>query len=338
MINSLGEKRNIILPLPRESNSTITNEHKELAFWIQTEYEKIICKKIESLLKKYNIRNLCMSGGVALNCVANSKILTNTKIENLYIQPAAGDQGQCLGNALYGIHHLGFKSKFNGLSPYLSPAVFVNKGAIESNQNYSPNFGLIHLKRPEIAIALLVNSNKIVGHFYGQGEFGPRALGHRSIFASPINANMKDRINSIKNRESFNPFACTILENHYSTWFYNSAKSSKYMLLADRVKPEFRLKIPAILHGDSTSRVQTISPSDCPRVYEIINQFYQLTDVPLLLNTSLNSNNQPICESISNALKTFADLRLDCIIIDNYLISLEVNREELLSIIEPYQH
>lgn len=338
MVKSLGEHRKLILPSPREFNSEITKEHKELAFWVQSQYEKIICKKIQSLVKRYNIKNLCLSGGVALNCVANSKILANTEIENLYIQPAAGDQGQCLGNALYGLHQLGIKSKFDRLCPYLSPAVFVSKNLIESNEYFLPNFELIHLKRPELSIASLVNSNKIAGHFYGQGEFGPRALGHRSIFASPVNANIKKRINVIKNRESFNPFACTILENHYSTWFYNSAESSKYMLLADKVKSEFRLKIPAILHDDNTSRVQTITPTDCPRVYEIINQFYQLTGVPLLLNTSLNSNNQPICESITEALKTFADLKLDCIIIDNYLILLKVNLNELLSIIDPLQH
>lgn len=338
MVKALGENRKLILPPPREFNSAITKEQIELAFWVQSEYEKIICKKIQSLVRRYNIKNLCLSGGVALNCVANSKILTSTQIDKLYIQPAAGDQGQCLGNALYGLHYLGIKSKFDSLSPYLSPAVVVSRNLIESNEYFLPNFKCIHLKRPEISIASLVNSNKIVGHFYGQGEFGPRALGHRSIFASPINAKMKKRMNVLKNRESFNPFACTILENHYSTWFYNSAESSKYMLLADKVKPEFRQKIPAILHDDNTSRVQTITRTDCPMVYEIINQFYQITDVPLLLNTSLNSNNQPICESISDALKTFTDIKLDCIIIENYLIVLEANRDEFLSIIEPLQN
>ncbi|MBL7694657.1 MAG: hypothetical protein JNK91_07415 [Ferruginibacter sp.] len=338
MVKSLGEHRKLILPSPREFNSAITREHTELAFWVQSEYEKIICKKIETLTRKYNTKNLCLSGGVALNCVANSKILANTEIENLYIQPAAGDQGQCLGNAIYGLHHLGIKAKFDRLSPYLSPAVFVSKHLIESNKYFLPNFELIHLKRPELSIASLVNSSKIVGHFYGQGEFGPRALGHRSIFASPVNANMKKRINVIKNRESFNPFACTILENHYSTWFYSSAESSKYMLLADKVKPEFRQRIPAILHDDNTSRVQTITPTDSLRVFEIINQFYQLTGVPLLLNTSLNSNNQPICESITDALKTFANLNLDCLIIDNYLILLKDNRDEFLSIIDALQN
>lgn len=337
MIKSLGEKRKITLPPPREYNSFITDEHKELAFWVQSEYEKVICQKIQSLVKRYNIKNLCLSGGVALNCVANSKILTNTEIKNLFIQPAAGDQGQCLGNAICGLHNLGAKVKFDNLSPYLSPSTFISKRLIESSESFLSSFRLIELKQPEILIAAFLNSNKIVGHFYGQGEFGPRALGHRSIFASPMNASIKERINSIKARESFNPFACTVLEHHYSAWFNNSAQSSKYMLLADTVKTELRFKVPAILHKDNTSRIQTISIKDCVRVYEIVNQFYKLTDVPLILNTSLNLNNQPICESIETALKTFAELKLDCIIIDNYLIIQEANKDEYLKIIEMYQ-
>lgn len=337
MVKSLGENRKLILPSPREFNSIITKEHNELAFWVQSEYEKIISQKIQSLVRKSNIKNLCLSGGVALNCVANSKILQNTEIENLYIQPAAGDQGQCLGNAINGLHHLGVKSKFDRLSPYLGPEIHINQNLIETNEYYLPNFQIIHLKRPEISIAYLINANKIVGHFYGQGEFGPRALGHRSIFASPIDVTIKERINAIKNRESFNPFACTILENHYSSFFYSSASSSKYMLLADKVKPEFRHRIPAVLHHDNTSRVQTIAPTDCSRVYEIITHFYQLTGVPLLLNTSLNTNNHPICESVSEALKTFADLKLDCIVIDNFLITLKMNHNELISILDTLQ-
>jgi carbamoyltransferase len=334
MITSFVSGKKTDLPPQRSNQLPITNEHKELAFWIQSQYEKIICQKAQNLKEKYGIKNLCLSGGVALNCIANSKILANTEIEKIFIPPAAGDQGQCLGNAIYGINYLGIKKYYSSFSPYQSPKQIIQNNEIVSNENFLQHFELITLKRPEVAIATLLTSNKLIGHFYGRGEFGPRALGHRSIFASPINVSIKERLNQIKKREKFNPFACTILESHYSEWFHNSAENSKYMLLADKIRIEMQAKVPAIVHSDGTSRIQTVSYSDCPRVYEILNHFFLLTGVPLILNTSLNTNNQPICESVSSALKSFEDLKLDCLVINDYLIFSKFNREDILSIIE----
>lgn len=323
MITDWARINNLNLESPRKVDSPILEEHIHLANFIQTAYENIICRKIEYLCQKYKTKNLCLAGGVALNCVANSKILQNTPIENLFIQPAAGDQGQCLGNAIWGTKMLMKKVCFPKLTnAFLSPySINISITDIVRNENYSTQrYFTVELKHPEQTIGDLIFKNFIIGHAYGKSEFGPRALGHRSIFASPMIKENKEKLNEIKKRENFNPFAASILLEYYPEYFFNPAIDSPFMLLTAKVRENKKQLIPAVLHEDQTSRIQTVSKDNCSRLYGIILEYYKLSGIPIILNTSLNSTEQPICEDVTDILKTFSKLDLDGIIIHDFLI------------------
>ncbi len=294
---------------------------KDVAFFIQKETERILIEIVKKAVKKYKIKNLCISGGVALNCVANYKIFEKTGIEKIFIQPASGDDGQCLGNA-----YLGHFSK-NKLGKRKSVGSFYlgkkySKGDIKRAVNsYSDKIEYIESKNLYKTVAKLIASDKIIGWFQGGSEFGPRALGNRSIFANPRNPRTKSYINGkVKFRESFRPYAPVVLEEYISQYFELNFPSP-FMLLAPRVYSNKASLIPAVTHVDGSARVQTVNKMQNPRLYSLISEFEKITGIPIILNTSFNVNGEPIVESPEDAIKCFMGTNIDVLVIGNYIIN-----------------
>lgn len=318
MIKRLADQNNFSLGDPRNPKDEIKDIHIDIAHFVQSQYEKYLFKKINYLVKKYNITNLCISGGVGLNCVANSHAIDNTAIERIFIPPAPSDQGQSLGNAIYGCKQLQPDSRVVLDNTYLGPIINTEYSALKGLLN--SQLLICQMERPAQTIAKMLYDGLIVGHFYGRSEFGPRALGHRSILASPQIIGMKDRLNKLKGREYFNPFAIAILEKEYSAYYFNSQTSSPFMTLADKVRDGKQHLISQAIHFDGTSRIQTVTEKTCMRFFQIIEAFNNLSGTPLILNTSLNSKDAPICETVEDALSAFLKMNLDCLVVENYLI------------------
>lgn len=247
--------------------------------------------------------NLCLSGGTFLNCNANSKIVQNSKFKNFHHFPACGDDGTSVGSALYVYHHI-----LN-----LPRTEYEVQDLCYTGKHYSS-------KSPDYSyIAKEIAKGKIIGWFQGRSEFGPRALGNRSILADPRNYHNRELINNvIKNREWFRPFAPVVLEEYYQEWF-DFPIPNPYMLYTAKVKqPE---KIPAVTHIDGSARFQTINQKTNPYYYQLIKTFGELTEVPVLLNTSLNGNGEPILETEEEAKVFFENSNLDLMIINGTILS-----------------
>ena len=299
----------------------------DIAASVQKVTEDTLIKIAENLYKKTNSKRLCMAGGVALNCVANYKILKQTSFEEIFIQPAAGDSGGALGAALYVWHCLLNKPRKFTLGhtywgkSYSSGQVkdFLNKEKILYRE-FETNNALI-----DYVVNALI-SQKITGWFQGRSEWGPRSLGNRSILADARNPDMKDKVNvRIKFREQFRPFAPSVLKEHAQE-FFNVEKIEghspfKYMLYAVPVKR--KEQIPAVTHVNGTSRIQAVYKEDNPLYYSLIEAFYQRTNVPLLLNTSFNLKGDPIVDTIEGAYSTFIKSGMDILVLGNFIIEKE---------------
>ena len=300
----------------RPKNTKLPDDsYTDLAFWAQHWLEKVMIDYANELHKITKSKNLCIAGGVGLNSVANKKILDASPFENIFIQPAAGDSGLPLGAALWVKHQLNEdQSRWRMDSAYLGRPYSENEvleALAVSGEKY------IKLENPAKTAAELIAQEKIVGWVQGGSEYGPRALGNRSILCSPIPPGMKDKLNAqVKHRESFRPFAPAVLEERASEYFDLNC-TSPFMLLVAKVKKD---SIPAITHVDGTGRVQTVSRKQNPAFYNLIEEFGKITGVPVVLNTSLNDNGEPIVETPEDALKSFRKTNLDALIIHNYLI------------------
>ena len=308
----------------RKKNEKLTKKHKDVAATLQFYCEKTLIHGLNYLYEKTKCTNLSLAGGVALNCVANGKILKKTKFKKISIQPAAGDAGTSLGSALYWYNSIRKKSSKNKGLPI---ATNIYSGPEFSNQSIVKELKKNNLKykiSPTIyeEVSDLLKKQKIVGWFNGKMEFGPRALGNRSILTSPYPANMKDVLNlRVKKRESFRPFAPAVLEK-YAEEFFEYIHESPHMLFAMKVKKNMIKKIPAITHVDETARVQTVTEKTNKEFYNLINAFYCKTGVPILLNTSLNIMGQPICYDPKDAIQTFLKNDIDYLILNSkYIIS-----------------
>ncbi len=289
------------------------NLYTELASWTQYHLENVMIGYANHLHTVTGSKNLCIAGGVGLNSVANKKILDATPFENIFIQPAAGDSGLALGAALWASRQI---KKI--------PAIWKMENAYLGRE-YSETeilkalagWKYEKLSNPAQTAAKLIAEQKIIGWFQGKSEFGPRALGNRSILCSPIPSGMKDKINKqVKHREGFRPFAPAILEEEAKEYFELDCPSP-YMLLIAKVKKD---SVPAITHVDGTARVQTVNASQNPLFYSLIQEFKKLTGVPVVLNTSFNDNGQPIVETPIDAIRAFPSTNLDALIIGNYLV------------------
>ena len=310
-------------PKPRSPLDDITQVHADLARWIQRETEDILVEKINHLVSQSGIRDVCIAGGIGLNSVANAQILKRCKLDHLHIIPAAGDSGQCLGNVLYGLYLLtGKVPSLPMKTAYLGKeysnediADAVSSIATDSNIEVRRFDSLASLAKEE---ASLIMQNKYVGHFYGRSEFGPRALGNRSILANPCNPDSKDRLNQrIKFRESFRPFAPVVIFEEAQD-FFDLNEERPFMLIVSDVKD--RSLIPSVTHVDGTARVQTITENQNPQLYSLLEEFKKLSGVPILLNTSFNVAGEPIVETPMDAVKCFLSTALDALAISNYLI------------------
>jgi carbamoyltransferase len=304
----------------REKGELPDDVYTEIAYEVQDALEEALIEVANHLYRLSPSKNLCYAGGVGLNSVANKKILDNSPFEHIFVQPAACDTGIALGCALYGAHMLmgedhgkhRFKNAYLG-RPYSGGEVLA---ALRNTAN------IAFRKEPRIVerAAGLLAEGRILGWFEGGSETGPRALGHRSILCHPGKPGMKDILNArVKHREGFRPFAPSVLRECASDYFDITCESP-YMLLIAKVKEDKREVVPAITHVDGTARVQTVTREDNGRFYDLIAEFYKITGVPVILNTSFNIAGEPIVETPADALRCFMSTEMDYLVIEDYLI------------------
>ncbi len=309
----------------RKANEGIKQCHCDIAASLQKVTEDTLINIANSLYLNTKMDNLCLAGGVFLNCVANNKIIENTPFSKVYIQPAAGDSGGALGVACC-IENLILKRprKFIMDSAYLGPEF----SPIEIKRCLiTRNFKFTEFNEDELLefVAKRILDNKIVGWFQGRSEYGPRALGNRSILANPMFSGIKDLINKkVKKRESFRPYAPAILEEKMSEYF-NLTQHSPFMLLAGEVIAEKRELIPGVMHVDKTARVQTVSKQVNPKFWRLIKAFETLTGIPILLNTSFNLRGEPIVCTPNDAVGTFLNSEMDYLVIGDFIASRSEN-------------
>jgi carbamoyltransferase len=284
-------------------------EGMDAAASVQYIFEKTVLKFVDELYditKEYNGGNLCLAGGSFLNCNANYKILKESKFDNIYIYPASGDDGLSAGAALYVFHHL----KDNPKVEYKNSEIVYTGGEFKDDS--------IGVEYDKEVIAKMISESKIIAWYQGRSEFGPRALGNRSFIANPADPNMKDILNSrVKFREWFRPFAPSVIEEYCQDYF-DIDVPSPFMLYTCPVKN--KELVPSISHVDGTARVQTVNKEDNPRYYELIKEVEKYTSIPMVLNTSLNINGQPIVESIEEALDLFEQSDIDGIVINDRML------------------
>ncbi len=329
-------------PVRNPKNEKLTQFHMDIAASIQSVTEEIIIKLTKSIAAEFKIKNLCLAGGVALNCVANGKILNNKIFENIWVQPASGDAGGSIGAALsFWFKELGnkrdyYKDEMSG--SFLGPS-FSNNRIEKDLKNLNANFDKLEDNELLPKLAKELSQNKIIGWFQGRMEFGPRALGARSILANPLSEKMQRELNlKIKFREGFRPFAPSVLSEEVSNWF-NLNKESPYMSLVAKVKDSKKTKpdekdnfsgfdklnvlrtiIPAVTHVDYSARIQTVHKETNLRYHNLISEFYKITNCPILVNTSFNVRGEPIVCSIEDAYKCFMGTNLDILVCENYIL------------------
>jgi carbamoyltransferase len=296
---------------------------QDLAWRVQGDTEKVLLARARWLRETTGAKNLCMAGGVALNCVANGRIAREAGFDYVWIQPAAGDDGIAIGCAYYG--HMVIQKKTRS---FVMKSAYLGVDYSEKHTHELINRRLVRLvtkttssKNIFADTARLLSEGQIVGWFQGRSEFGPRALGNRSILADPREPKMKDHLNQrVKHRQSFRPFAPIVLAERAAEIF-DSDQESPFMMLAAAVRPHWRERIPAIVHIDGTARLQTVRQEDNPILHALLKEFECLTSVPVLLNTSFNVKGEPIVETPGNALSCFLGTGVDCLVLHDLLIT-----------------
>tara|TARA_A100001388_G_scaffold182021_1_gene136367 strand:- start:38534 stop:40336 length:1803 start_codon:yes stop_codon:yes gene_type:complete len=335
-INNEFEK--LFKNIRRAPESEISNFYINIASSIQNVLEEIFISICSFVKDETELDNLCLAGGVALNCVANGKLLKKNLFENLWIQPAAGDAGGALGAALYCSNQ-----KYNNnskkpqfMSPYLGPEFKDEDIEIYLKKN---KINFLKTKNITEISADLLSKGKIIGWFQGGSEFGPRSLGNRSILGNPLIKDMQKNINlKVKFRESFRPFAPVILEEYLHEWFDLNTISSPYMLLVSKLNKTKLLKdstlrkynfedlaitrslIPAVTHVDCSARIQTITAKQNYLLYDLISKFNSITNCPVLINTSFNVRGEPIVLTPDDAFRCFMMTNIDYLSMGSYLI------------------
>ena len=346
-------------PARQKEEELLTQFHMNIASSIQAVTEEIVLRLTKDIADEYNIKNLCMAGGVALNCVANGKILKEKIFENIWVQPAAGDAGGSLGAALaYWHQELDQKRKINAnddmKGSYLGPRFDSN--TIEKELT-SLNANFKKYSEDEIVNILSneLSREKTVGWFQGRMEFGPRALGARSILADPRSDKMQKELNlKVKFRESFRPFAPSVLIEDVYNWF-ELKDPSPYMLLVADIKKDLQLlmtpeqeklfgieklnikrsKIPAVTHVDYSARIQTVHEETNPRYYRLIKKFKEITGCPVLVNTSFNIRGEPIVCTTKDAFRCFMGTNLDILVIEDFIL---IKSDQKASLIKDYKN
>ncbi len=337
----------------RRPDEPLTQHHMDLAASLQAVTEEAVLRLTRSLREQTGIRNLCLAGGVALNCVANGKVLRDGKFDNLYVQPAAGDAGGALGAALVGYHLQGGEQrKVNGVDAmhgsYLGPSF--EQADIESRlAKAGARFEVLDDETLFATCARALADGKAAGWFQGRMEFGPRALGNRSILGDPRSPSMQKALNlKVKYRESFRPFAPSVLRERVADWFELDG-DSPYMLLVAGVLPERRVEmtaeqaklfgidklnvprsdIPAVTHVDYSARIQTVHEKTNPRYHALLKAFERETDCPVLVNTSFNVRGEPIVGTPEDAFRCFMGTELEVLVVGNCYLRKEVQNPAL---------
>ena len=301
----------------------------DIAHSIQDVTEEAMLKTAEFIHRHTGMDHLCLAGGVALNCVANGEILRKTPFKDIWIQPGAGDSGGAIGAALYVYNTvLGNPRTWVMKHGYLGPSF-----SEESIQKWLDEHEIPYTEYSEKdlpkAVAKLVAEENVVGFYHGRMEFGPRALGARSILADPRNPKMKDILNEkIKHREQFRPFAPAVRVEKAGEYFNIGCTDAPYMLLVGEVRPDKRKVIPAVTHADNTARPQTVRREVNPRYYDIIAEFEKLTGVPVIINTSFNVRGEPIVLTPYEAYRCFATTDMDYIVLERFIVSKKAIRPE----------
>jgi len=345
-------------PVRDPAKDKLTQFHMDIAASIQAVTEEVVLRLTSAIIKEYKIKNLCLAGGVALNCVANGKILKEKMFENIWIQPAAGDAGGSLGAALaYWYKELDnprndFNDQMKG--SYLGPKL--NENEIEKNLiSLKANYKKVSDNEIILSTANELANNKTVGWFQGRMEFGPRALGGRSILADPRSEKMQKELNlKIKFRESFRPFAPSVLREHVSEWFEIDC-DSPYMLLVANVKKSKQIdmtnidknlfgieklnikrsSIPAITHVDYSARIQTVHKETNLKYHNLLTEFNKITNCPVLVNTSFNVRGEPIVCSVNDAFNCFMGTNLDILVIENFIL---FKKDQDTSLLKDYKN
>lgn len=302
---------------PRAPDAPLTDRHRDIAFALQAVTEEIVLHVVRHLVALTGLTQMCMTGGVALNCVANAKVLEETPVKRLWVPPCASDTGAPLGSALWHYHQtLGNPRVFQLTHPFYGKAYSTGeiKAALEkAGLDYETFSEAALLER----VAHDLADGKVVGWYQGRFEMGPRALGNRSILADPRRAEMRDVLNDkIKARESFRPFAPAVLMERAAEYF-EITQPDPFMTLAPRVRPEKRKDIAAAVHVDGTGRIQTVEREANPRYWGLINAFGKLTGVPVLLNTSFNRK-EPIVTRPEEAINCFLESGMDVLVMGDF--------------------
>ncbi len=330
---------------PRDpQNEKITQFHMDIAASIQKITEEIMIKLAKSIRKDYGIKNLCLAGGVALNCVANGKILKEKIFDNIWIQPAAGDAGGSLGAALAlwyieqgNKRDINFNDDMKG--SYLGPE-FTEEEIEKELKSIGANYEKLNYEDLINKTSEFLSNEKAIGWFQGRMEFGPRALGGRSILGDPRSDNMQKNLNlKVKYRESFRPFAPSVLREDLKEWFDINV-DSPYMLLVGSINSEKKIEmteeqkklfgidklnlrrsdIPAVTHVDYSARVQTVNEKNNKRYYDLISKFKEKTGCPVIVNTSFNVRGEPIVNTPTDAFNCFMGTELDLLVIGNFIL------------------
>ncbi len=315
----------------RAAEGTLEQKHKDIAASLQKITEEIMFKLINHLHKIYKTDNLCLAGGVALNSVANGKIMKNTSFKNVFIQPAAGDAGSAIGAAIY-VHTtlLGNKREFVFDSCYLGPWY-----SDEYIQKYLDENKIIYTKLKNdtdliTTTAKLIHENNVIGWFQGRMEWGPRALGSRSILSNASNPEIKEILNAkVKHRELFRPFAPVISEEDVHDYFEMETDAEPFMLFVYPFKKKVQKLVPSVVHVDGSGRLQTINKKQNARYYGVIKAFEKLSKIPILVNTSFNIRGEPIVCTPHDAYRCMMGTGIDYLVIGSYLVARKENAKDM---------
>jgi len=310
----------------RDPSQKLTEAHEDIAASLQAITDEVMLHITKHLYDITESDNLCLAGGVAMNCVTNQVAFENSSFTNLFVQPGAHDAGTAIGAAFFIWNHILDNEQRKPMEHcYLGPS-FTDAKIEKELKTHQLTYK--HTDQLEREVALLISQSNIVGFFQGQMEFGPRALGNRSLLADPRHPDMREILNrKVKHREYFRPLAPSILHEEAKNWFdiKKETSAADFMLMAYPVKESVKEKIPAVMHIDGTSRIQAVKKETNPRFHKLISEFQKISGVPIVLNTSFNDS-EPIVCTPSDAIKTFLKTEIDYLAIGNFLVSKAENR------------
>ncbi|WP_136414533.1 carbamoyltransferase C-terminal domain-containing protein [Herbaspirillum sp. ST 5-3] len=302
----------------RERGTEFTQRHMNIASSLQIVLEETVLKMVDWLHQRTGAENLCMAGGVALNCVMNAKVRDQGPFKRVWVQPASGDAGTALGAALW----IDSQQRGAGKRSWHMEHAFLGPSYDDQEiEQFLQQAKLRYRRAQDLSaeVAGLLMQNKVIGWFQGRMEFGPRALGARSVLASPLDAAMQQRLNQIKDREDFRPVAPVVLEEEAANWFVNG-DVSPFMVFVYDVRPDKADRIPAVRHVDGTARIQTINRAQNPAYYDLLRAFGERSGVPVLINTSFNTRGEPVVCSPRDAVESFCTTPLDALAIGSFIV------------------